>query len=536
MRVARFMLRSAKGAMFATGAVSLISGLFNAGLIAVVHRALVDPGAAWTMLAVAFVVLGFGKLVTGYYSEVLLTRYAQRAVARLRIGLARQLLGVPHRRFVEIGPARIYAALTDDVGKVGQSLYMLPAFAVNVAILAGGALYLIYLSWHAIVVLGLLVVVGGTVHRLLSRRAYRALHQARDEHDKLIGHFVTLTQGIKELKLHRGRRDAYVADELSPTAERLVDHNVLAHARYILAHSTSHFFFFVLIGAILFGVPAFTEASGPVITGYVLTCLYLMGPLSGAVGALPRFAEADVALNRVQELGVQLADHPAESVGEQPVEWESVELRGVTRQYHHERHGALFTLGPLELTIRPGEVLFVTGSNGSGKSTLARLLTGLDTPDGGAVLWDGREVDDDNRDDYRQLFSTVFSDFFLFESLLGLEAPDLDERAAGYLETLQLSHKVEIEAGVLSSTDLSQGQRKRLALLTAYLEDRPIYLFDEWAADQDPEFKEVFYHQLVPELRALGKTVIVITHDDRYFHLADRRLRLADGRVLDQAT
>ena len=523
--------------MFATGAVSLISGLFNAGLIAVVHRALVDPGGtAWTTLALAFVILGLGKILTGYYSEVLLTRYAQKAVTRLRVDLVRKLLAVPHRRFVEVGAARVYAALTDDVGKVGQSLYMLPAFAVNVAILAGGALYLIYLSWHAIVVLGALVLVGGTVHRLLSRRAYRALHKARDEHDRLIDHFVTLTRGIKELKLHRGRRDAYVADELSPTAERLVGHNVVAHARYILAHSTSHFFFFVLIGAILFGVPAIADANGVVITGYVLTCLYLMGPLSGAVGALPRFAEADVALGRVQELGVELADQPAERAGAESVKWESIALRGVTRQYRHERHGALFTLGPLELTIEPGEVLFVTGSNGSGKSTLARLLTGLDTPDEGAVVWDGREVDDDSRDDYRQLFSTVFSDFFLFDSLLGLEAPDLDERAAGYLETLQLSHKVQIQAGVLSSTDLSQGQRKRLALLTAYLEDRPIYLFDEWAADQDPEFKEVFYHQLVPELRARGKTVIVITHDDRYFELADRRLRLADGQVLDQAT
>lgn len=536
MRVVRFILRAARGAVFTTAAVSLLSGLFNAGLIAVVHRALVSDGnVGWSALATAFVVLGLGKLISGYYSEVLLTRYAQKAVARLRIDLVQRLLAVPYRRFSAVGPARIYAALTDDVGQVGQTLYLLPAFAVNLAILGGGALYLVYLSWFAVGVLGGLVVVGAVTYRALSRRAYGALDDARAEHDRLVAHFVTLTRGIKELKLHRPRREAFITEQLTPTTERLVHHNVVSHARYILAHTGSHFFFFALIGLVVFAVPAVVEVGPNVITGYVLTCLYLMGPLSGAVGALPRFAAADVALRRVEALGVELGGDVEEKPGCTAATWKTIELRAVTRDYQHPQHGCLFTLGPLDLTIRPGEVLFVTGSNGSGKSTLAKILTGLDAPESGRVLWDGTEVDDANRDDYRQLFSTVFSDFFVFDTLLGLDAPDLDARAAGRLRDLQLSHKVTIEGGVLSSTDLSQGQRKRLALLTAYLEDRPIYLFDEWAADQDPEFKEVFYHQLIPELQALGKAVIVITHDDRYFDLADRRIQLGDGKVVREA-
>ncbi|MEM6989197.1 MAG: cyclic peptide export ABC transporter [Myxococcota bacterium] len=532
MRVVRFIMRAARGPVVWTAGISLLSGLFNAGLIAVVHRALVSPeGTGLVGLALAFVALGLGKLVTGYFSEVMLTRYAQQAIARLRIDLVRQLLQVPHDRFSQVGPARVYAALTDDVGQVGQTLYLLPALTVNLAILGGGALYLLYLSWVAIAVIAALVVVGGATYRLLSRRAYRALDDARAEHDRLVAHFVTLTRGFKELKLHRPRRRAFVTEELTPTADRLVDHNVRSHARYILAHATSHFFFFALIGAVVFAVPTLTDVGSDVLTGYVLTCLYLMGPLSGAVGALPRFAAADVALRRVESLGVQLESATPEAPGDVAAQWSSIALKGVTRDYEHPKYGRLFTLGPIDLTVRPGEVLFITGSNGSGKSTLARLLSGLDTPEQGEVVWDETVVDSTNRDDYRQLFSAVFSDFYVFDRLLGLDATDADGRAEKRLRDLQLAHKVTIADGVLSSTDLSQGQRKRLALLTAYLEDRPIYLFDEWAADQDPEFKEVFYHQLIPELRALGKAVIVITHDDRYFDLADRRIRLGDGKI-----
>jgi putative ATP-binding cassette transporter len=152
-------------------------------------------------------------------------------------------------------------------------------------------------------------------------------------------------------------------------------------------------------------------------------------------------------------------------------------------------------------------------------------------PETGEIRFNGRPVTDENREYYRQRFSMVFFDFYLFESLFGLEAPKLDEQAREYLTLLQLDHKVEIKDGVLSTTDLSQGQRKRLALLTAYLEDRPIYVFDEWAADQDPLFKEIFYYRLLPDLKAKGKTIMVISHDDRYYNVADRIIKLECGRI-----
>ncbi|MGA9378446.1 MAG: cyclic peptide export ABC transporter, partial [Phormidium sp.] len=212
--------------------------------------------------------------------------------------------------------------------------------------------------------------------------------------------------------------------------------------------------------------------------------------------------------------------------------WHCLELRGVTHAYGSDRENLDFTLGPVDLKFKPGEVVFLIGGNGSGKSTLAKLITGLYIPESGKICLDEQQINQPNREWYRQHFSVVFSDFYLFERLLGFAQYNLDSVAEGYLRQLQLDHKVKVENGKLSTTALSQGQRKRLALLTAYLEDRPIYLFDEWASDQDPIFKELFYTEFLPKLRNKGKLVLVISHDDQYFDLGDRIIKLDYGKVI----
>lgn len=199
--------------------------------------------------------------------------------------------------------------------------------------------------------------------------------------------------------------------------------------------------------------------------------------------------------------------------------------------YGSERDASLFHLGLIKLSFSPGELTFIVGGNGSGKSTLVKLITGLYIPESGTIYIDGKVISDENREWYRQHFAVVFYDFYLFERLLGIEHSNIESQANKYLEQLQLNHKVQVKDGRLSTTALSQGQRKRLALLTAYLEDRSIYVFDEWASDQDPVFRNLFYTQLLPALKNRGKTVIAISHDDHYFHVADRIIKLDYGQV-----
>jgi putative ATP-binding cassette transporter len=247
---------------------------------------------------------------------------------------------------------------------------------------------------------------------------------------------------------------------------------------------------------------------------------------------LPMLGRAKVALQKVESLGLSLADIAVaeESVAAAVTQpsWKSLELLGVTHAYHREKESSTFLLGPINLTIHSGEIIFLIGGNGSGKTTLVKLLTGLYRPEEGAILLDGKVVDEEHYDDYQQNFSVVFSDFYLFEKIPGLTSAEL--------EAQHLNHKVKIKDGVLSTIALSQGERKRLALLAAYLENRPFYVFDEWASDQDPLFKGIFYEEILAELKARGKTVLVVSHDDRYFHLADRLVKLDYGEIdLDQS-
>jgi putative ATP-binding cassette transporter len=537
MNLFAFILRAFPGAIALMAAAALLSGACNAGLIALVNTALHTPGRFAAALAAGFVALGLGRLATSFVSQWLSVRFCQQAIAGLRRNLVRAILSAPLRQLESIGGHRLLVALTDDIYNVTNALLAIPINAVNVALLLGGAAYLGWLSWEML--LGLLVLggMGAAGYRLLMNGAYRSLNLARDEEDRLFGHFRALTDGIKELKLHRNRRGVFLSRDIHQTTESYQQHNVTAENRFILAQHWSHLLFYFLIGAVLFLVPAFAEVRPEALTGYVITALYLMGPLGGVLSSVSLFGRANIALRKIEQLGVSLkkaAEECPVTRRENERSFERLELIAVTHSYHHEKDDSHFVLGPMDLSFERGELVYIVGGNGSGKSTLAKIITGLYPPEGGAIHLDGRAVTEENRDEYRQLFSCVFSDFFIFESLLGLEHPSLDARAREYLKTLHLDRKVKVSDGVFSTTALSQGQRKRLALLTAYLEDRPFYLFDEWASDQDPQFKEFFYTQLLPDLKATGKTVVVITHDDKYFALADRVIKLDFGQLAEE--
>jgi putative ATP-binding cassette transporter len=536
MKLFHFLVHRCRRMFVITIAAALLSGACNAGLIALINQVLNDPDRQSTLALTAslFGLLVLGKLVTGFISQLWLIRYSQQAVAELRQQLVRRILGVPLRRLEQIGASRVLVTLVDDVNSLMAALFGFPTLTINLAILLGGAAYLALLSPYMLLALGALIVFGACCYRLFIRSGFRSLMLAREAEERLYAHFRTLTEGIKELKLHQQRRAAFYQDGVQGSTGEFQRHTVAAETRFMLAHNWSHLLFYVLVGLILFLLPTRGGTDLKTLSGYVLTVLYLMGPLAGVMSSMAVFSRADVALRKIDALGVTLSSEPDEiSHTSNPAgDFLRLDFKGIAHTYRNEQSDEKFVLGPLDLSFRRGELVFVVGGNGSGKSTLAKIITGLYPPEGGTVLLDGKEITDANRDEYRQLFSTVFADYHLFESLLGMHSPDLDLQAEEYLTQLHLNHKVKISGGRISTTALSSGQRKRLALLTAYLEDRPFYVFDEWAADQDPLFKEIFYRQLLPELRNRGKTVLVITHDDKYFDAADRILKLDYGKLI----
>jgi putative ATP-binding cassette transporter len=512
-----------------------LSGGSSAGLIALISQGATLSHTSSSMMHIAcyFVGLVIIALITGVISQVMLIRLSQSAILQLRMHLSQQVLASELSHLEQLGNSRILATLTEDVQAVANAVYVIPFLCIDLAIVLGCLLYITWLSWLVFLLVCILMFVAVGSSKWLLDRGDKLLALAREDQDVLFQNFGTITSGIKELKLNYQRRQIFLKQRLETTAKLFRRHNVAGLTLFATTTIWGKLVFFFAMGFLLFVLPHLLTINAQTLSGYILTFTYLMLPMDNLVNNLPLISKANVALQKIESLGLSLGDR-AELTTTLPnlsLSWENLEILNVTNTYQTNQEDLNFILGPISLKLYPQEIVFIIGGNGSGKSSLAKLITGLYIPDSGEIYLDGKLITEKNREWYRQHFSVIFSDFYLFEELLGLEDKNLDLRAKEYLHQLKLDHKVTIKNGQFSTTALSQGQRKRLALLTAYLENRPIYLFDEWAADQDPFFKDIFYNEILPELRKQGKTVLVISHDDRYFHLADRTIKLDYGKI-----
>jgi putative ATP-binding cassette transporter len=536
MNVISVILKHSRQKALLPAGIGCCAGIGTAALMALINLYLKKIEYPTQLFLWAFVGLGSVLIFCNLISRFALIDLSQRLIFDLRMGLCGQLLNVPLRQLEQIGAHRIMATLTQDIPAIEAALLAFPMFCINVSMALSCMAYLCWLSPSIFAAFSATIIVITIGVEWIQKKAGPHIKLAREEWNTLVGHFRALSDGSKELKIHRRRRQAFLSEMLKSSAEVHRKHNVRGRQLTSISSVLAQMFYFIFTGLLLFALPALWNIDQGTLIAYTLIVLFVRTPLVFIIDVIPVFNSGNLALKQVADLGLSLAPANSECSetknDHQGSGWNRLELVGITHSYRHEREDDQFILGPIDLVFRPGELVFLVGGNGSGKTTLAKLITNLYTPETGEVRFDSELVTEKNRDNIRQLFSVVFSPPFLFERLLGLDAVNLDRQAQDYLVKLHLDYKVQIKDGVLSTTELSQGQRKRLALLTAYLEDRPICVFDEWAADQDPLFKEVFYLQLLPELKAKGKMVLVISHDDKYYHLADRIIVLESGRVM----
>lgn len=539
MGLIKFLLRISWTRVVLSILLGIVSGACSTGLLALINTKLNSDRISTSTLLLMFVALCLVVPLARFTAESLLIGLGQGAVFNLRLQMCRRILAAPMRGLEEIGAHRLIATLTDDIPAITAALTYIPLFCINIVVVVGCLVYLGWLSIPTLLAVLFFMVIGVISYQLPTAKAMFFHRLGREHADQLYRHFRALTTGTKELKLHSNRRKAFLKTQLEPTAATLQKLNYKGQIIFLAASCWGQVLLFIVIGVMVFALPSVSNVNSEILTGCALALVYLMTPLEVILNVFPNMTRAGIALQKVEKLGLSLEAQAERSDSnpdsESKASWETMQLVGVTHTYHREKENSRFILGPIDLTLLRGETVFLTGGNGCGKTTLIKLILGLYEPESGEIRLDGTPIANENREEYRQLFSAVFSDFFLFESLLGVETRELDKRALEYLVQLQLDHKVQVTNGELSTIDLSQGQRKRLALLTAYLEDRPIYVFDEWAADQDPLFKEIFYLQLLPELKAKGKTVLVISHDDRYYDLADRLLKMEYGQIVQDS-
>ncbi|MGY4098585.1 ATP-binding cassette domain-containing protein [Nocardia sp. R16R-3T] len=591
MQLIRFLISISWTRIAAVIAAGLICGAANTYLVTLI-RGVVSPEPHPHVDIQSFALTGVVILVGGVLSQVLLIRLAQEAIYRLRADLSSGIVSAPLEHLERLGMHRLMATLTEDVRSLSQAVTAIPSICIDVATIVGCFVFLLVVSGplFAVTVAGTLL--GIACVEVILARVRNIYREARENEDALLRSYQAVTLGIKELKLHRGRRRDFMQRHLLGSAATLRAQNVDAGSKFSVAQGFGQALQLATMALILFVLVAPLNLSRDVMVGYVLVTTFLAMPMQNFMHRIPDLLRGDVALAKIRAMNLSMETmHDEERLpftDRPPVDAARLELTNVAYSYrmepsppfppgpggpgrgshppgrgprpggprpdvngrrfvdhsgHDNRPMPLgpeanngesgFRLGPLDLVFEPGQITFIVGGNGSGKSTLAKLITGLYVPQTGTLSLNGEPIDHENIEWFRQNSSAIFTDFHLFEEYLGFDRPGLDGAVRRYLEQLQIAHKVTVQDGRLSTIDLSQGQRKRLALLTALLEDRQIYVFDEWAADQEPKFRDIFYQEILTELKQRGKTVIVITHDDRYFHHADQLVKLDFGRVVD---
>ena len=517
--------------------LGLVGGGSVAGLLAVVNQGLYATQADVATLVIAFTALCLLILVGSIGADISANYVGQRIIAGLRSSLAAKILAAPIDQIEIYRTHRLIPVLTHDVDTISDFAFFFSSFFVSLVITLGCMVYLAALSWPLFLITGAVIILGSLAHGYARTRGVHGFGVARDAEDRLHKHYRAIAEGAKELRLNRVRRQRVYADQIQHTVDMISRVQIKSINLFVTARSLGTMLFFVVIGVALTLRPfLWPDSPAAVSSGFVLVLLYMRGPIDQVIGILPALSRAQVAIRRIAELSEQFStpEHDlltARPVGQRTDAIESIDLRKVAYAFRGVPGRAPFVLGPVDLHIRRGDIVFIVGENGSGKTTLIKLLLGLYAPHGGTVIRDGVAVSTETRDDYRQLFTTIFSDYYLFEDLIQGDnvVPDIAER---YLERLEVAHKVSVENGAFTTTDLSTGQRKRLALMNAWLEERPVLVFDEWAADQDPTFRHIFYTELLPDLKRIGKTIIVISHDDRYFGMADHLVRLREGKIV----
>lgn len=471
--------------------------------------------------------------VTQIYTLVTASKDTERLIHKLRVRVFDLVRRSDLVTINSIGRANLQTLLTQEMQILAEVLPMIVIGSQHAIILLFLAIYLAWLSPVACVLAfglaGLTVAV-----RLKRTNELRAFMQSASAAEgRIFDGLTELLDGFKEIRMD-ARKAEGLTDSLAASSLAARRANATLKAQWGKNYALIESMLYSLAGLMVFVVPLFAAGFYEVAMQATFAVLFISGPVSTVSFVAPLAAQAEMALETIEtmqeklEATAEAAD--TEAAGSLERDPSAIALRDACLTYRDAEGAPLFTIGPLDAEFEAGKVTFITGGNGSGKSSLLRVLTGLIPLDAGSILANGEPVAKEQMQDYRDRISAIFSDFHLSRRLYSVAAPD-QEATGKLLERFEMHDKVQLEKGAFTTTDLSTGQRKRLALIVAELEDKPVIVLDEWAADQDPHFRKVFYEEILPDLRHRGKIVICVTHDDRWFHLADRIYRMCEGRI-----
>jgi putative pyoverdin transport system ATP-binding/permease protein len=515
----------------------VVAGLSNAGLLMIINAAAENArneaanGRLLAMFAIGIALYIYTQRIILFTS----IREVERILSGIRERVAERIGAADLMALEHVGRSDVYGTVSRETQNISQAAGQLIVAAQSSVMVFFTVIYLAMLSWPAFFITVGVAWISLAVHFRKSVGLNALLREAQQRENEFLGSLTHLLEGFKEVRMSRVRR-ADLLDHMRGVSASVQDVKTRAGTGFATHYIFVQVAFYGLLAAIVFLLPRMGIAYSDVIMKLTAAILFIIGPLGMIVNSIPVYSTANVAAANIYTLEHRLEastapDQNGRPEAQPPARFARVELRRATFLYDDQGMGGRFQLGPIDLSINAGEVVFIMGGNGSGKSTLLKTLTGLYSPNVGSVVMDDVLVTPETSAWYRSHFAAVFSDYHLFDRLYGFRDVSPD-RVKELLKLMEIEDKTGFVGGRFTTIELSSGQRKRLALIVALLEDRPILVLDEWAADQDPAFRKFFYEHLLKDLKAQGKTIIAATHDDRYFGVADRVVKMEYGQFV----
>ncbi len=515
----------------------ILAGLSSMSVLAILNSAATHIAAGgqgllhFAAFAVSLIVFSFStrSLIQATGREI------ETSIHKLRCRLIQKLRQSNFQLVEGMGQARLFAAIGSEVQAISYAGTGIISVAQSAILLVFAAGYLAWISMIAFTVLIVFIFILGSVYIKHNRILRSIMFSAIQKEHVILEKVRNFLGGFREMKLHRSRSDAMNSDFQRQSESALFEKmSALDGISYDIIFAQSSMF--LIVAVVVFVVPMFDAGFTPDLSKAATVLLYMFGPLASLVSSEATFATANSAAQSLMEtermLDTQI-ERQYSSVSNAATSFETISWKGLTYQRREPDGRVAFQVGPIDLTFSKGDVIFITGGNGSGKSTFLTTFVGLYTATEGNLYVDGQLITPGEMERYLNLISAVFTDFYLFDKLYGLGVPDQVDLDF-WLRELELDTTLVDSEGIFRNVNLSSGQKKRLALLVAILERRPLLVLDEWAADQDPYFKRKFYVDLIPLLRQRGVTIVAITHDDAYFYVADRRIHMDAGKVVEK--
>lgn len=517
-------------------AMAIISGIANATLLGIIN-----VGAEMAsnenvnfrfllMFMVTFLIFYIAKR----FALMRATELIEHIMKNVKVRVSNKIRKSELYHLENIGTSLIYTRLTQDTNLISQSATIIINASQSAIMLIFSLLYIFYLSKMAFMITLISIAIAVLMYMSHLKAISEELQQSSTMEANFFESLDSILHGFKELKINSKKSDDLFDSHvnISNSLEKL---KIQTGTRFVTDLMFSQVFFYMLIASIIFLLPHFFPIYSEIVIKITTAILFIIGPLEMLVSSLPIFAKANIATQNIYELEDKLNSSKDSSYDEEieKLTFNEINFKDVTFEYFDLDNKPLFAIKPINFTLKKGELIFVVGGNGSGKSTFIKLLTGLYYPNSGSIFVDDEEVDKNSYQSYREFYSIILTDFYLFKKLYGLGEIEV-AKMKELLKEMGLFNKTKFTKGAFTNTNLSTGQKKRLALITTLLEDKDIYVFDEWAADQDPTFRKYFYEVILKELKERGKTVIAVTHDDHYFHVADRVVKMEYGKMVEE--